>query len=65
MSVKLTCHTSNHDFFCVGVVYSGEHDVCDVTLVVDHSIRANLHCVDVACMHGCTWELPKMEREHR
>jgi hypothetical protein len=23
---------SNHDFFCVGVMYSGEYDVCDVTL---------------------------------
>ena len=23
---------NNHDFFCVGVVYSGEYDACDVTL---------------------------------
>jgi hypothetical protein len=23
-----------YDFFCVGVVYSGEYDVCDVTLNV-------------------------------
>ena len=22
----------NHDFFCVGVMYSGEYDACDVTL---------------------------------
>ena len=28
-------------FFCVGVVYSGEHDVCDVTLSV-YSQRASL-----------------------
>jgi hypothetical protein len=21
-----------HDFFCVGVMYSGEYDACDVTL---------------------------------
>ena len=26
--------SSNHDFFCIGVVYSGEYDVCDVTLSV-------------------------------
>jgi hypothetical protein len=25
---------NNHDFFCVGVVYSGEYDACDVTLSV-------------------------------
>jgi hypothetical protein len=23
-----------YDFFCVGVVYSGEYDICDVTLSV-------------------------------
>jgi hypothetical protein len=23
---------NNHDFFCVGVMYSGEYDACDVTL---------------------------------
>jgi hypothetical protein len=22
---------NNHDFFCVGVMYSGEYDACDVT----------------------------------
>jgi hypothetical protein len=26
--------TSDHDFFCVGVMYSGEYDACDVTLSV-------------------------------
>jgi hypothetical protein len=26
--------SSNHDFFCVGVIYSSEYDVCDVTLSV-------------------------------
>ena len=24
---------NNHDFFCVGVMYSGEYDACDVTQV--------------------------------
>ena len=24
--------SNNHDFFCVGVVYSGEYDACDVIL---------------------------------
>jgi hypothetical protein len=23
---------NNHDFFCVGVMCSGEYDACDVTL---------------------------------
>jgi hypothetical protein len=27
-------HKLNFFFFCVGVVYSGEYDVCDVTLRV-------------------------------
>jgi hypothetical protein len=26
--------SSNHDLFCVGVMYSGEYDACDVTLSV-------------------------------
>jgi hypothetical protein len=30
--------SSNHDFFCVGVMYSGEYDVCDVTLSVYNRI---------------------------
>ena len=30
-----------HFFFCVGVVYSGEYDVCDVTLSV-YPHRASL-----------------------
>ena len=25
---------NNRDFFCVGVMYSGEYDACDVTLCV-------------------------------
>jgi hypothetical protein len=25
---------NNHDFFCVGVMYSGEYDACNVTLSV-------------------------------
>jgi hypothetical protein len=28
---------SNHNFFCVGVMYSGEYDACDVTLVFQRS----------------------------
>jgi hypothetical protein len=32
---------SNHDFFCVGVMYSGEYDACDVTLSV-YPHRASL-----------------------
>ena len=31
----------NDDFFCVGVMYSGEYDVCDVTLSV-YPHRASL-----------------------
>ena len=31
----------NYDFFCVGVVYSGEYDVCVVTLSV-YPHRASL-----------------------
>jgi hypothetical protein len=42
-SHQVGCHKSyylvfktfyNSDFFCVDVVYSGEYDVCDVTLSV-------------------------------
>ena len=33
--------SSNHDIFCVGVVYSGEYDICDVTLSV-YPHRASL-----------------------
>ena len=32
---------NNHDFFCVGVMYSGEYDACDVTLSV-YPRRASL-----------------------
>jgi hypothetical protein len=31
---SIPVQSSNHDFFCVGVTYSGEYDVCDVTLSV-------------------------------
>ena len=31
----------SYDFFCVGVVYSGEYNVCDVTLSV-YPHRASL-----------------------
>ena len=49
MHYAVWCHLShicmpNHvqyDFFCVGVVYSGEYDVCDVTLSV-YPHRASL-----------------------
>jgi hypothetical protein len=33
--------SSNMIFFCVGVMYSGEYDACDVTLSV-HPRRASL-----------------------
>jgi hypothetical protein len=33
--------SGNHDFFCVGVMYSGEYDACDVTLSV-YPHRASL-----------------------
>jgi hypothetical protein len=33
--------TENHNFFCVGVMYSGEYDVRDVTLSV-YPHRASL-----------------------
>ena len=29
-------------FFCVGVVYSGEYDVCDVTLSVHPNVWASI-----------------------
>ena len=32
---------NNHDFSCVGVMYSGEYDACDVTLSV-YPHRASL-----------------------
>ena len=31
---SISMQSSNHDIFCVGVVYSGEYDICDVTLSV-------------------------------
>jgi hypothetical protein len=34
-------NSTNSDFFCVGVVYSGEYDVYDVTLSV-YPHRASL-----------------------
>jgi hypothetical protein len=38
--------SSNHDFFCVGVMFSGEYDVCGVTL----SVYA--HRTSLKNMHG-------------
>ena len=38
---SISMSSSNHDFFCVGVVYSGEYDACDVTLSV-YPHRASL-----------------------
>ena len=29
---SISMYSNNHDFFCVGVMYSGEYDTCDVTL---------------------------------
>ena len=31
---SISMQSNNHDFSCVGVMYSGEYDVCDVTLSV-------------------------------
>ena len=31
---SISMQSSNHDIFCVGVMYSGEYDICDVTLSV-------------------------------
>ena len=39
---SISMQSSNHDFFvCVGVMYSGEYDACDVTLSV-YPHRASL-----------------------
>jgi hypothetical protein len=48
---SISMQSSNHDFFCVGVMYSGEYDACDVTLSV-YPHRASLkhmpgHGVDI------------------
>jgi hypothetical protein len=34
--------SNNHGFVCVGVMYSGEYDVCDVTLNVFYSQFRNI-----------------------
>ena len=39
---KGNIYISIHDFFCVGVVYSGEYAVCDVTLMSVYPHRASL-----------------------
>ena len=38
---SISMYSNNHDFFCVGVMYSGEYDTCDVTLSV-YTHRASL-----------------------
>ena len=38
---SISMQSSNHDFFCVAVMYSGEYDVCNVTLSV-YPHRASL-----------------------
>jgi hypothetical protein len=38
---SISMQSSNMIFFCVGAVYSGEYDVCDVTLSV-YPHRASL-----------------------
>ena len=40
-SISMQSSKLNHDFFCVGVMYSGEYDACDVTLSV-YPHRASL-----------------------
>ena len=44
---SISMQSSNHDFFCVSVVYSGEYDVCDVTLSV-YPHRASLKNICLA-----------------
>jgi hypothetical protein len=39
-SIPMQSSNHDHDFFCVGVMYSGEYDVCVVTLSV-YSHRAS------------------------
>jgi hypothetical protein len=39
--VQTKCKQKNVEFFCVGVMYSGEYDTCDVTLSV-YPHRSNI-----------------------
>ena len=39
--INISTDRGNHDFFCDGVMYSGEYDDCDVTLSV-YPHRASL-----------------------
>jgi hypothetical protein len=43
--INISTDRGNHDFFCDGVMYSGEYDDCDVTLSV-YPHRANLNRPD-------------------
>jgi hypothetical protein len=48
------------NFFCVGVIYSGEYDVCDVTLSV-YPNRASLKIY--ACQRWESSQRPTVEYE--
>ena len=62
------CNLVNMIFFCVGVVYSGEYDVCDVTLSV-YPHRASLKSMPghggnmgvwaSSCLGGAQYSLPE------
>ena len=42
--IKSMLKQSDGDFFCVGVMYSGEYDACDVTLSVNpHRAKKKNH----------------------
>ena len=38
---SISMYSNNDDFFCVGIMYSGEYDTCDVTLS-EYPHRASL-----------------------
>ena len=38
---SISMYSNDHDFFCVGIMYSGEYDTCDVTLS-EYPHRASL-----------------------
>ena len=43
ISSTISMQSSNHDIFCVGVMFSGEYDVCEFTLsVYPHRARSTV-----------------------
>ena len=55
--------SSNHDFFG-GVMYSGEHDVCDVTLSV-YPHRASLKNISLYIVYVSFLWWPQTRRNFR